>query len=393
MGKETSWVAKSLHGAVTIALMTAWTGVAAASPEIALTPTILDYFEVRVGGLALAPYTVTNIGDAPLTVSDMQVAGSDADQFRFDDTFDPVCGTGRDCATIFTLAPGTSSTFWTACATTRVGFFSSTLTVTSDATNAVGNSAIALACAADAPASMSTLTVSPSSISFGVVYAESSIGEASRTLTVTNTATPPSEPVQFRATVPRSGGNGHFSINGAGDETSLSMFPGESVDLVITFHWFGAAESNQPVVLTSIDPSEPPISVPMFAEAAYGHLQFDNPPDPFFGFSLPPVPVGHAATYTIRAHNRGYLALHISDIGVSIFSIDPRDTAFLQARFPTFPSNPRSTSRGRWSARRAVPISGLARSPSTTPTRRATTTRSRSVAPSSGRASSAIRSR
>jgi len=296
-----------LRFAITILVGFAGTGVARASPKITLDPNPLNFFEIVVGQSGSVPYSVTNTGTVPLVVMDMRITGPDADLFHFDDAIDPFCGNGRDCTPNFKLSPGSSRSFYVACAPTRPGFFTSTLTVRSNA----ATSTIALTCTGDAPASMSTLVVSPASIDFGVSFAEPAFPTAlHRTLTVTNTATAPSEPVEFQVFLPGTSGNGSFSLPGG---PFGFVGPGESQDFDIVFQWFGAVVSTAPVVLQSDDPSQPSISVPMFAEAAYGRLVFDDPPNLNGFITMPAVAAGETSTLTITAHNGGDFELGISD--------------------------------------------------------------------------------
>jgi MYXO-CTERM domain-containing protein len=241
---------------------------------------------------------------------DMRITGPDADQFHFFGAMDPFCGNGQDCASNFELAPGASRSFNVVCAPSHPGFFKSTLTVKSNAADDTSGSTIALDCTGDAPAAMSTLVVSPASIDFGVSFAEPAFPTVlDRTLTVTNTAPAPSVPVAFQVLVPGTTGNGFFTL-------PLGEFgfvgPGESQDFVIAFQWFGAVVSTAPVVLQSFDPNQPSINVPMFAEAAYGHLAFDDPPT-FPLLLMPAVAAGETSTLTVRGHNDGDFELNFSD--------------------------------------------------------------------------------
>jgi len=307
MGNDRLKTMQRLRLATTILVGFTGTGVARASPKISLDPNPLTFFDFTVGDSITLPYSVTNIGKVPLVVMDMQIAGPDADQFHFDGVADPFCGSGQDCAPNFKLAPGTSRSFYVACAPSHAGFFTSTLTVKSNA----AKTTIPLDCTRDAPASMATLVVSPASIDFGISFAEPAFPTAlDRTLTVTNTATAPSVPVEFQLAVPGTASNGFFSLP-AGQFGFLG--PGESQNFVIEFRWFGAVLSTSPVVLQSTDPSQPSISVPMFAEAAYGHLVFDDPPNLNGFIIMPAVAAGDTSTLTIRAHNDDDFEMAISD--------------------------------------------------------------------------------
>jgi len=313
MGNGRSRTMQRLRLAIMILVGLSGTGVARASPKITLGPNPLSFFDNLVGQSVTVPYSVTNTGNVPLVVTDMRITGPDADQFHFDETIDPFCGSGRACTPNFKLAPGASRSFYVVCAPSHPGIFASTLTVESNA----ANSTIALACTGDAPASMSTLVVSPAAIDFGVSFAEPAFPPVlDRTLRVTNTATAPSEPVEFQIFVPGTTGNGSFSLT-AGDLGFLG--PGESQDFVIEFQWFGGVVSTEPVVLRSPDPTQPQISVPMFAEAAYGHLAFDDPPNPNGLIIMPAVAVDETSTLTIRAHNDGDFELEISDSSAFAF--------------------------------------------------------------------------
>jgi len=305
--------------------------VARAAPRLALDPTSLA-FELLAGGSDTRQYSVTNAGKGQLVVRDMHITGPDADQFHFDGAVDPSCRCGQDCAFNFRLAPGASRSFGIACAPNHPGFFTATLTVESNAH--VGDRTIDLACTGDAPASMSTLVFTPALIDFGISFAEPPFPTAlDRTLRVTNTAAAPSQPVEFQVLVPGTTGNGSFSLP-AGEFGFLG--PGESQDLTIRFQWSGGVLSTAPLVLQSIDPSQPTIQVPMFAEAAYGDLVFDDPPLSNTGFILmPAVAAGETSTLTLRGHNAGDFELGISDASAFAFFggtaelLGPTSNAFL----------------------------------------------------------------
>jgi len=310
MSNDRSKTAQRLRLAITILFGLIGTGTASASPQISLNPRALDFFEFVVGSSETRSYDVTNVGDAPLVVTDTMIAGTDADQLHFDDEFDPFCGTTQDCAPDFTLAPGASRSFFVVCAPSHPGFFTPALAVTSNAANSAGNSTIALSCTGDAPASMSTLVFSPATIDFGVSFAEPAFPPAlDRTFRVTNTATAPSEAVQFQIFVPGTTGNGFFSLPG-GDFGFVG--PGESQDVVVELRWFGALVSTAPVVLQGTGPDHSSIHVPMFAETAYGRLVFDDPPNTGM-IVMPAVAAGETSTLTLRAHNAGDFEVGISD--------------------------------------------------------------------------------
>jgi len=299
--------------AIMILLGLAGSGVARASPKISLDPDPLNFFDFPVGQSSTLSYSVTNTGRVQLVVMDMRIVGPDADLFHFDFVADPFCGNGQDCAPNFKLAPGASRSFFIACAPSHPGFFTSTLKVKSNA----GTSTIELLCTGDAPASMSTLVVSPASIDFGISFAEPAFpARLERTLTVTNTAVAPSVPVEFQVQVPGTTGNGFFSLP-SGEFGFVG--PGESQDFIIRFSWFGGVVSTAPVVLRSSDPSQPSISVPMFAEAAYGRLVFDDPPGLSDPIIMPAVAAGETSSLTIRAHNAGDFGVGVSDASAFAF--------------------------------------------------------------------------
>jgi hypothetical protein len=144
------------------------------------------------------------------------------------------------------------------------------------------------------------------------VYAELALpSPIDRVVRITNTATPPANPIEFELTVP-SLSNGTFSLPSG---THGVLEPGESMDFTIEFTWFAGVLSTAPLVLRSADPTEPAVEIPMFAEAAYGELVFDDPPDPDQILVLPAVAVGQTSTFTIRAHNGGDFELGIEDAG------------------------------------------------------------------------------
>jgi hypothetical protein len=298
-----------------IAGLLALAGTASAAPMIQLDPTTLEYGEVTIGDGGFSPsYTVTNVGNAPLTVTDMLISGPDADQLHFDNTADPFCGAGQDCATDFALAPGQARSFSVSCEPSRTGPFTASLAITSDAANATGNSTVGLVCTGLARASLATLTVTPSPIDFGVGYAEAPppLSHIDRTFRITNSAPAFTAPVNVDLVPPLLNGNGSFVC-----PSGTSVAAGAFTDVVITFQWHGGELSTTPLVLRNHDtPSEPPLLVPMTAEAAYGIPTFESPPstDPFV---LPEVELGQTATFAIRIRNTGHTDLYTDTTSAS----------------------------------------------------------------------------
>ncbi|MEO7732748.1 MAG: hypothetical protein ABIY55_17390, partial [Kofleriaceae bacterium] len=168
-------------------------------------------------------------------------------------------------------------------------------------------------CAAAAQASMSTLVFTPSLLDFGASYAEGYNNSLERTLTITNTATAPSIPVEFQIDDIRTGSNGVISPV----EHFGTLAAGQTQTFVVVFKWTGGEQITTPLVLRSTGPIHDSISVPVFAAAGYGYLVFDDPPGPPAGISAPAVAAGETSSVTIRAHNEGIISL-IVDVSTSL---------------------------------------------------------------------------
>jgi hypothetical protein len=141
-------------------------------PAMSVTPTTVSYGSI-LAGTTSAPTTVTvsSNGAANLAISSVSIGGTNAADFT----------KSADTCAGATLVPGTTCTFNVTFAPGTGGPKAAAVTVTSNA----GPQTVALSGTATAPA----ITVSPSTVDFGIVTVASSSGPS--TVTVTNTGTAP----------------------------------------------------------------------------------------------------------------------------------------------------------------------------------------------------------
>jgi hypothetical protein len=96
----------SRTGSITIAGKTFTVNQAAAGavPDISVEPASLDFGSLRVGSKASKVVKVSNAGNAPLTISHVQVYGASSDSFKIAHACDSIAP-GASCDITVTFAP------------------------------------------------------------------------------------------------------------------------------------------------------------------------------------------------------------------------------------------------------------------------------------------------
>src|SRR3954447_3356583 len=152
----------------------------ASGPQVTLSPTSLNFADQPVGTRSGAQgFTITNVGDAPLTISTFRITGPDAAEF----------GGGGDCpVSPGSLPAGTSCSYYVSFAPDSAGTKSATLAIGDDAPDTpqtVALSGNGVGGGSGTPGA----TLSPGSLSFGddVVGIKSD----ARAVTITNGGTAP----------------------------------------------------------------------------------------------------------------------------------------------------------------------------------------------------------
>lgn len=299
--------------AVVVALWS-WSSTTAAAPAISLQPAQIDFPPWEIGDSVQMELIIANTGDAPLAVTDMLISGEHADPFTFADSFELICGNGQECTTDFTVAPGATRRAAVVCGPTQIGDLTATLTVTSNAGNAAGNSTVPLSCSG---VGHPMLAFSPSSLIMPGTLAER--GRSTVRLTITNVAPPPSADLVVFIDGPPWQMPSEFSVAIECPLTGpCGSGAGEGTDLVITFHPLRSEVIDAPITIQQL--GHAPLTIPFHAEGGFPLLTIDQPANGFW-LALPSVPVGTASTGTIVAHSSG--AVELTFFG-PLISLDPQ---------------------------------------------------------------------
>ncbi|MBI3181105.1 MAG: choice-of-anchor D domain-containing protein [Myxococcales bacterium] len=200
------------------------------SPAVQLSPMVLNFGNVRVGGSVPMAVTVSNNGNGPLTLTGTSVGGTDAARFNLG-----AFGTPQ------TLAPGGSAQLQVTFSPTALGIAGAQLTVTSDDPNAP-NAMATLVGNGTSP----TLALSVSRLDFGAQM----VGRASRP-----------RPVEIRntgsATLTVSalsvGGQQAQSFTTQASPTPFTINPGDKASVGVTLNPASVGEHNARLTVTSDD--------------------------------------------------------------------------------------------------------------------------------------------
>ena len=190
------------------------TGTATAQPAVSLSASTLDFGTASLGTKSAAQaITLTNSGQAPLTLASLTLGGTAGGDFA-------LAGT---CANGATIAPGGTCTLQLTFAPTAVGTRSGTLTVTSNAAN--GNPVVALS----GSGVQYAISVNPAALSM-----QSPVGVMSTTAqaVITDSGASPITLSSITITGPFSMQQGSNSC-GAGP---MDLTPGQSCSVYVAFY-------------------------------------------------------------------------------------------------------------------------------------------------------------
>jgi len=211
------------------------TGTAAAQPAVSLSASMLDFGTASLGAKSAAQaITLTNSGEAPLTLAGLVLGGAAGGDFA-------LAGT---CANGATITPGGACTLQLTFAPTAVGTRSGTLTVTSNAAN--GNPVVALS----GSGVQYALSVNPAALSM-----QSPVGVMSATTQAVVTDSGASPITLSSITIP-----GPFSLQqgsnscGAGP---IDLTPGQSCSVYVAFSPAAAGAATGEVVISSASLTQP----------------------------------------------------------------------------------------------------------------------------------------
>ncbi|MDX1532478.1 MAG: choice-of-anchor D domain-containing protein, partial [Rhodothermales bacterium] len=264
-----------------------------AAPVVAADPGALDFGDVTVGESDTQTLTVSNAGDADLTVSDVAITGAEAASFTFDGP------------TSFVLGPGEMQDFDVTFSPTSASAKSATLTVESDADN---DTSLDVALSGNGePAPAPAVATDPTSLGFGSITVGSS---NAKTLTVSNAGD-----ADLTVSDVTIGGAdaGAFSLAG-GTPTSFTLAPGGSQDLSVVFSPSSAGDKSATLTIESDASNDASFDVPLSGEGteAPDPLIAVDPEDGQFGT----VAVGASKTQAITVTNTGGADLTVSDVAI-----------------------------------------------------------------------------
>ena len=281
--------AGSLNGTVTISsnapnspatIALSGTGVQAQS-GLSVAPTSFNYGSVVDGQTKSQTFTLTNTGNASLTISQLTVSGAGYSV--------------NGLTTPATVAAGASTTFSAVFAPTTAGSLNGTVTISSNAPN----SPATISLSGTGVASTVTVSANPTSLSFGNVNAGSS---STKSVTLTN------------------GGNSNVTLSqitvGAKDVTEsgitlpVTLTPGQTQTMSVKFSPTAAETVSGNITVTNSQSGSTVISVSGTGLQAGISL---NPSSAAFGN----VVVGATNSQTIQISNPGNATLTITQANVT----------------------------------------------------------------------------
>ena len=281
--------AGTLNGTVTVAsnapnspatITLTGTGTQAQS-GLGITPTTFSYGSIVDGQTKSQTFTLTNTGNASLTISQLTVSGAGYS----------VSG----LTTPKTIAAGGSTTFSAVFAPTTAGSLNGTITISSNAPN----SPATIALSGTGVASTVTLSASPTSLSFGNVNAGSS---STKSVTLTNTGNASVTISQITV--------GAKDVSQTGVTTPVTLTPGQTQTMNVKFSPTAAETVTGNVTVTNSQGGSTVISVSGTGLQAGITL---TPSSAAFGN----VVVGATNSQTIQISNPGNTTLTITQANVT----------------------------------------------------------------------------
>ena len=252
----------------------------AAQPQLTISPTSVSFGNVNVGSSATQNITLTNSGNAALTISAATASGTG---FSASGLTFPV-----------SVNPGSSATLTAKLAPMSAGSASGSISITSDAPGSPATIPLS------GTGIQGQLSASPMSISFGNVLVGSS---GSQNITLTNSGT-----AAVTVSAASAFGTG-FSISGIA--TPLTINAGQNTTFAATFAPTSAGAASGSVSITSNAPGSP-LTITMSGTGTQAQLSA-TPSSVSFGN----VVTGNTNSQTITLKNSGSASVTISQVGVS----------------------------------------------------------------------------
>ena len=224
---------------------------------LAVSPASLAFGTVPVGSSSAAqPVTVTNAGDADLTVQSASIPGEGAGDYQV---------TGLDAPAV--LAPGGSLELQIAFSPQAAGARNASLVVTSDSPVAPASRQVALT---GSGSGAGDVTLSPTALTFGAIDVHTG-GSAARTVTVGNTGNIPLEitSIALEALDGAPYEGGVFAVSAA---APLVIAPAASVDVEVVYAPLVEANDYAVLVMETSAPDAPRIEVSLAGRGVDRHI-------------------------------------------------------------------------------------------------------------------------
>ncbi|HTP70383.1 MAG TPA: choice-of-anchor D domain-containing protein [Dongiaceae bacterium] len=278
----------ALHGCAGV--VTAKNTSGQTTESFQLSPASVAFGKVTVGKQSTQTVTVSNTGNASLSITSAQVSNA---QFS-------VSGMAMPLG----LAPGQSANFTVGVTATAAGNLAGTLTVSGDS----GSTPVVVNLSATAVSASNTggpqLSVSPTSVDFGSV---STGTKGTTNVVLSNTGTSNLTVSVLTLT------GAEFSISGI--TTPATIAAGQSANVAVTFSPTTAGSATGSLSITSNDTANPTVSIPLSgtgSAAASGRLSA-SPASLAFGTQS----VGSSANQQVVVTNTGNAAVKISSVTAS----------------------------------------------------------------------------
>ena len=266
-------------------------------PVIALSVTALDAGTAVLGSSSQGTFTISNTGNASLSVTGITVSGADASLFTVSPTTATVPGGGSQTVTV-TFTPAST------------GAKSATLSIAHDDTDK-GTLTVSLS-GTGAAAPSPHISVSASVISFGDVQVNQS---AAQVLTVMNTGSADLSVSSIASA------DGQFTVSVA----SFTVGPGGSQPVTVTFTPASSGDKSATLTIASNDSDAASITVSLAGRGmAAATPAISIPPSaPAFG----DVQIGQRKELTLTITNPGNAELSVTSISltgeIAVFAVSP----------------------------------------------------------------------
>ncbi len=253
------------------------------SATFQLSPSSVSFGPVAVGKQATQAISVSNAGKVPVKITELALSNS---HFSVPGVTTPM-----------SLAIGQTETFHVAVNPTATGSLTATLTAQGDG----GSQPVVINLSATAVSSQAQISASPTSVNFGTV--STGLKMNSNVLITNSGAT------DLTISVLALSGT-EFSLSGM--NTPKTIGAGQSAQVVLTFSPLTSGSATGSLNITSNDPSNPAITIPLSGAgttATTGQLNA-TPPELSFGM----VSTGRSATKQIVLTNTGNAAVKIASL-------------------------------------------------------------------------------